>query len=260
MVQNPIKQEIVILKDLTILYVEDDDSVRESLDMFLKRRFKHVLTAPDGRSGLNMFKEHRPDIVITDLQMPIMNGLEMSASIKEISKDTPIIVTTAFSEMPYLVKSIELGIEKYIKKPIIKDELIESLIKCAKVIIQKKQAKEAGIPLSSESYSYNLFTAIVKHGKFFILSDSFLNFLGYQNMNEFNSSDGSFSRFITSINEQKMNANNQNSWFRILTENADQDNFIELLDKRSSSSVIFKVTVKYTKDMDTYLLELNKAD
>jgi len=124
----------MLLGNYTVLYVEDDSSVRESLLRFLKRRFKDVFTAKDGREGFDIFEKETPDIVITDIQMPVMDGLEMSKLIKEKSPSTPVLITTAFNESPFLDKADELGIEFYIKKPVIKEDLLESLANCAKAI------------------------------------------------------------------------------------------------------------------------------
>ncbi|MBV6340627.1 response regulator transcription factor [Candidatus Magnetobacterium casense] len=103
-------------KQYSLLYVEDEDNVREGLVRFLQRRFKTVYVGRDGQEGLEQFKSHRPDIVITDIQMPVMDGLEMLSAIKEISTSTPVIITTAFNEIPYLMKAIELHVDSYIKK------------------------------------------------------------------------------------------------------------------------------------------------
>lgn len=129
-------ETVSLLKNLTVLYVEDDASVRESLLRFLKRRFKDVFTAKDGKEGFDIFSIETPDIVITDIQMPVMDGLEMAKLIKNDKPDTPILITTAFNESPFLQKAEELGIEKYIKKPVTKEDLLDSLASCAKQLQQ----------------------------------------------------------------------------------------------------------------------------
>lgn len=127
-----------LLKQFSVLYVEDDSSVRESLLRFLKRRFKDVFTAKDGKEGFEIFEIENPDIVITDIQMPVMDGLEMSRMIKEKSPGTPVLITTAFNESPFLKKAEELGIEKYIKKPVIKEDILGSLADCAEKLAARR--------------------------------------------------------------------------------------------------------------------------
>lgn len=124
-------KEIEILKNLSVLHVEDDTSVRESLMRFLKRRFDSIYTAKDGAEGLQVYLANRPDIVITDIQMPVMDGIEMSRQILGVNPDAVIVITTAFNEKPYIDKAEELGVFEYLKKPVIKDDLTSCLRRCA---------------------------------------------------------------------------------------------------------------------------------
>ncbi len=120
-----------LLKEISVLYAEDDDAIRENLLNFLSRRFHSVYPARNGKEGLELFKEKVPDIVITDIQMPVMDGLRMAEEIKKINSDTPVIITTAFSDVPYLMKAIELEIDGYIQKPIKYEKLFDTICKLA---------------------------------------------------------------------------------------------------------------------------------
>jgi len=124
-------KDVELLKEFSVLHVEDDTSVRESLMRFLKRRFDTIYTAKDGAEGLEVFKEKKPDIIITDIQMPVMDGIEMSRQILEIDPEAVIVITTAFNEKPYIDKAQEIGVMEYLKKPIIKEDLTNCLRKCA---------------------------------------------------------------------------------------------------------------------------------
>lgn len=119
------------LKKLEILYVEDDEAVRQQFSLFLKRRVGSLLTADNGDAGLRIFREKRPDIVITDILMPVMDGLDMAQEIRNIDDSVPIIVTTAFEQTSYLMRSIEIGVDKYVIKPVKIDLLHAALIHCA---------------------------------------------------------------------------------------------------------------------------------
>ncbi len=118
-----------LLKNVTLLYVEDDEMTLEEISYFLSRYVKKLIVAKNGEEGLALFKEHNPDMIISDIQMPKMNGLEMSRKVLEINPEIPIALTTAYSDSDYLVKAIELGIDKYVLKPINLSEIL--------VIIQK---------------------------------------------------------------------------------------------------------------------------
>ncbi|WP_265822896.1 response regulator transcription factor [Geovibrio ferrireducens] len=112
---------------LTVLYVEDDFYVRESLLRLLRRRFSNVIEARDGREGLEMHRLHNPDFIITDIQMPIMDGLEMCERIMKERPDAKVIVTTAFNDREFISRAECLGVKAYISKPVMKDSLMNAI-------------------------------------------------------------------------------------------------------------------------------------
>jgi len=111
---------ISILKNITILYAEDEKDLREVTHQILKGFTKKQYVAQNGQEGLELFKEHENeiDLIITDVNMPILNGLDMVKEIKKININIPIIVATAFSNKEYLLEAIDIGIDKYVLKPI----------------------------------------------------------------------------------------------------------------------------------------------
>lgn len=128
-----------LLRQLTVLCVEDDNDAREHLVSLLGRRVAKVLAADNGEAGLAQFREHRPDVVVTDVQMPLMDGLAMAAAIKTIDRHTPVIVTTAFNDQDYLLKAIELGLDGYVIKPIDIRMVLAAMTKAARYEVQRRQ-------------------------------------------------------------------------------------------------------------------------
>lgn len=120
-------ENISILKNITILYAEDEDNLREITLNILKGFTKKQFVAKDGKEGLALFKEHEKDIdlIITDINMPLMNGLTMIKKIKAINPRIPIIVATAFSNTEYLLDAIDMGVDKYVLKPIDMKKLLQ---------------------------------------------------------------------------------------------------------------------------------------
>ncbi|RLA80525.1 MAG: diguanylate cyclase [Epsilonproteobacteria bacterium] len=117
------------LKDVTVLYCEDEEYLRDVTKGILESFTKKQFIAEDGALGLELFKKHQEeiDLIITDVNMPNMNGLEMAKEIKAINPNIPIIVATAFSNSEYLLEAIELGIDKYVLKPINIKKLLDTM-------------------------------------------------------------------------------------------------------------------------------------
>jgi len=114
-------------KEPLILYVEDEKDIRHEMSEILSLDFKNIIIAENGQDGLKMYQEHNPDLIITDVQMPYMNGIDMSKSILEINRDAKIIVMTAFNESDYITSAKEAGIKSYINKPVNINELFDSI-------------------------------------------------------------------------------------------------------------------------------------
>ncbi|ECP6374188.1 response regulator transcription factor [Campylobacter jejuni] len=137
-------------KKLIILVVEDEVKARESMINILSERFSKVIGAQNGDEGLKKFKKFKPDLVITDIAMPIMDGLDMAREIKEISDDVPIVVLSAYSEKERLLRSIDIGIDKYLIKPVD----IEELFKVLDYLIGEKIEANMLVKISEE-YQFN---------------------------------------------------------------------------------------------------------
>jgi YesN/AraC family two-component response regulator len=127
---------------ISILYVEDEEVTRSAVARMLRRRVLNVYEAENGREGLELYKQYRPDIVISDIRMPLMDGMEMSKEIKALDKNSKIILTTAHSDASILINSIEVGIDKYIMKPLDIASLFSSVEKCAENIMLEKKIQQ----------------------------------------------------------------------------------------------------------------------
>ena len=139
-----------ILKNLTVLLVEDDSDSKKIMHDVLSDNFEKVFTAQNGDEGLKKFKKYNPNMVITDAFMPISDGLDMTRFIKEISKDTPVIVLSAHSEKETLLKAIDVGVDKYLIKPIMADDLLNTLENVA-----KNKIETSNIIQVANGYSFN---------------------------------------------------------------------------------------------------------
>ncbi|QKF78335.1 response regulator transcription factor [Arcobacter defluvii] len=119
-----------INKNIKILYVEDDEIARENGIEYLENFFETIYEASDAIIALQLYEKYKPDIIITDIQMPKLNGLEFVKRIRQKDKKTQIIVITAFCDKEYLLKAIELQLVKYLVKPVKEKEFEEALFLC----------------------------------------------------------------------------------------------------------------------------------
>ncbi|WP_129598368.1 response regulator [Anaerophilus nitritogenes] len=119
------------LKNIKVLYVEDEPITRNQVFRFLKKRIGKVITAENGEDGIKKFIEHQPDVIITDLVMPDMSGIEMMKKIRGDGHRCPVIITSALSDSNTILETVDLKIEKYLIKPIDINILMSNLIEIA---------------------------------------------------------------------------------------------------------------------------------
>jgi len=135
---NKLEKTIEYAKDISVLYVEDDEDARGELTQILNIFFKNLFIAENGQIGLELFNANSIDLVISDVTMPVMDGLEMMHILREQNKDFKAIFVTAHSGKNILLDSIKLNIDGYILKPIEQEQLISLLSKIIDVIHSQK--------------------------------------------------------------------------------------------------------------------------
>lgn len=128
-----------ICENLSVLYVEDDDRLRLKVWSYLSKFFKSVVIAKDGQEGLDRYKQRSYDIVLTDIEMPKLNGLDMSQEIKKLNKNQKIIIVSAYSQSDIFLRTIKMGIDGYILKPFDYTQINESLYKVANSIKESRE-------------------------------------------------------------------------------------------------------------------------
>lgn len=106
----------------SLLFIEDDDAIRVALKLALEDEGYEVVEAPDGHTGLTLFAEHEPDLVLLDLRLPDMSGFEVCRQLRAASI-VPIIIVTAQTDTYDLVAGLEVGADDYVTKPVVPKEL-----------------------------------------------------------------------------------------------------------------------------------------
>ncbi len=105
-------------KDWKVLFIDDDEGIRKVISIALEDAGYIMLTAADGQEGIELCQKHAPHIIITDIRMPGMDGIEVLQSIKKTDPDKEVIVTTGFGEIDYAIQALQLDASDFITKPI----------------------------------------------------------------------------------------------------------------------------------------------
>ncbi len=147
------QNNFLLLKNKSVLFAEDDEIIKAQLTEVLEMLFNKVYTATNGQEAYNIYKETTPDIIISDIKMPTMDGLNLSEMVRKSDYDTPIILVTSFTEQELLLHAANLSIDGYIIKPVKLDILIDTVKKAFKRIRNVQEI----IPLS-ESLLFHMGT------------------------------------------------------------------------------------------------------
>jgi diguanylate cyclase (GGDEF)-like protein len=184
----------------TLLYAEDDILTQELVIQILQSKFPQItlLLAQNGQDGLELFAENRPDIVVTDIHMPIINGIQMARKIRELDNDAQIIILSAADEVNNILETIDIGINHYVLKPICLEKFIAAVERCLDKISLREQLKQRDEYIRRMAYYDNLtglpnrqlFSELlpkaVAHAQRhkLLLSVSFLDLDGFKNIND----------------------------------------------------------------------------
>ncbi|QXE92003.1 EAL domain-containing protein [Geomonas subterranea] len=177
-------------KDASLLLVEDEIEARDMLARMLALNYPEarIYTADDGRSGLELYRLYQPDVIITDINMPQMNGIAMAREIKQIDPDATIVAVTAHSETSYLINAVEVGMDHYILKPVNYPELFRVLDRVGeKLTLRRLVAQQVAALRASERRFSTIFHATpdllsiasLADGRLVEVNEAFLRVLGF---------------------------------------------------------------------------------
>ncbi len=170
-------------KKIRVLYVEDDKITREVTQNIFEIFFKSIVTAFDGQDGFEKFQEEEIDLIITDINMPRLNGLEMAKKIRELDKNVPIIVISAHNEDSFFLQSIQIGVSGYLIKPIDMEQLTQQLYHIVQKFKYLLSAKENLHFLKVYQKAIDLSSVVAKidvQGVITYVNDAFSHISGYE--------------------------------------------------------------------------------
>ncbi|AXX87068.1 response regulator receiver-modulated diguanylate cyclase [Malaciobacter marinus] len=239
-----------ILKNIKVLYVEDENDVREFTGKTIKAIVKEIIIAADGKEGLEKFNEHLDvDLIVTDINMPKMGGLEMCAQIKQINPAIPIVITSAHNDPNFLKKAIDVGVSAYAMKPIDLYQLIESMIKAVEPVFLRKQLEEVNLSLEEkvEEGIQKIKSILDAQDNIIFVNSSniitnvnkkFLEFFGTNSLEEFLNNVSCVSKLFK----------NERGFFSLETLKNSDKNWIEYLQNLNEVDRVVKITNKDGKD------------
>ncbi len=137
------------MNNYKILYIEDDYNVRRYITEFLNRYCPKVYSCESSEDGLELYKKYQPDILLLDINLPGMNGIDFATYIRQNDKKTRILISTAYTNQEFMVRAIELELTRYLVKPVTSEELIGAFEKCLSEL-RERDSIELG-----DGYSYN---------------------------------------------------------------------------------------------------------
>lgn len=150
----------------TLLYAEDDQETRENYAFVLKQYFHEVYTAQDGKEALALYKSKKPDVLLLDISMPLMHGLDVAKEVRRYNETIPIIMLTAHSEQDKLLKAVNLKLEAYLVKPIdnllLKNTMLHLIARLTKKDMLDLQNGFSWDKINSELYYKNNLIKLTK--------------------------------------------------------------------------------------------------
>ena len=255
-----------ILKTISVLYVEDEKDVREFTSKLLGSLLREVYVAQDGLEGLKIFEEHKDDIdlIVSDINMPKMDGLSMCEAIKKINSEIPLVITSAHNDTNFLKRSIEIGVTTYAMKPIDLYQLIESIIKAMEPIILKRKLIELNLSLESkiEKEISKIKSILDAQDNIIIVTNKeeitnvnkkFLDFFGIKDFDEFIATKKNIFDFFQEefgfITKEQISK--QDSWIKYIKDLHEIDRIVKIKGLNQEDK-IFAINVDYYENKDDF--------
>ncbi len=260
---NPevIKKIRIIGKSIKILYVEDDSRIASQVEKLLLKLFENITYVDNGIKGLAAYKQNNYDVVITDILMPEMDGIMMTTKIKKINPDQVIIVTSAYNDSEKLIKLIDLGVDRFVMKPIdvpkflgiISKEVVNIYNTKRKILLEEKQKQKN---LEKELIIESLFAPIV------IFQRGIVDYANELFVKTFNQKNDVNIMLGTLFDDELLHGMNNNEILIYLNKNKNKNTTYSLL-INNGDKVEYMVKVTQIKDSSKlmcFFLNLDQLD
>ena len=244
--------------ECSVLYVEDDELIRSETASFLGRFFPNVVLAEDGKLGLEKYKSEKFDVVITDINMPNMNGIEMIEAIKDLHYEQPIIVTSAHNESQYLMSLINLNVTHFVQKPFNNKQFLYVLYKIAEELSfgrEQENLKNEIISISKRAQSVvdeiEIGIVIIKENDICMANKAFLNIGGFDSYDTLILEMPHIGVLFEEVSHC-VNAETNSELIEELQVVSEEDSKVRIM--KDSKPIEYKVTLSKIEDEETYIL------
>ena len=204
--------------DYSILYIEDNEGLRTNVKSLLEKVFTKVFAAENGKVGFEMFKKHHPDIIITDINMPEMNGLEMAAKIHDISPSSKIIIMSAHEEKEYLHQAIDAGVFRFLNKPAKTDVLLQALYDVIIVLQREEDNILLQVQLQDIFNYQNNIIIMLKDSVPSLVNHRFLDFFDVESIEDFFKKGRTFESLLQEHSDF-LYSTKEKTWYEMVCEN-----------------------------------------
>ena len=263
-----------ILSKTTILYAEDETDVREFTGRTLSSITKKVYLAKDGQEGLDIYKQHDDiDLIITDINMPRMNGLEMCAAIKKLNKDIPIVVTSAYNDPAFLKQAIDIGVCEYSLKPIDLYLLLDAVVKSVEPIFLKKELSivqdnlqdkiiESNKNISTILDAQNNLVLIINKKEILHSNKKFLNYFSIKTIEEFKNTYPDLLDIFEKDEEyfSSQNLRDEENWLDYILEKKDLEISVNIKNNKNKENIFTISLEEYDKIRSQYIITFQKLN
>ncbi len=259
-----------LLKSISLLYVEDEDDIREFTAKTLKSLVKNIVLAVDGEDGLKKMKENPCiNIILTDINMPKMNGLEMCEEIRKYNKDIPIVITSAHRDSAFFKQAIEVGVTAYALKPIDLYQLINSLVKAIEpIFLRQKLEKVNGVlehrieeavkEIKSILDAQDNIVFVATADRIMDVNKKFLHFFNVETLEDFiNKNKNIYDYFKNEIGFFNIDlVKNNSTWIKYLANIAEVDRIVKMTNEDGINR-IFTINIdEYNHKSEHYVISL----
>ncbi|MBE0492484.1 MAG: response regulator [Sulfurospirillum sp.] len=245
-----------LLNPYKLLYVEDNLGLKEKATSLFKKLFAMVYEAADGQEGLEVFEKYKPNFVITDIQMPQLNGIEMATRIKEIAPNTKIIITSAYDDKEYLLQSIALKVDGYLIKPMQVDKITSTLYTIAKDMYEEHQKEVFNNYLHNIFNHQDNFIIMLKGDVAVLANEQALNFFDAKTLLDFKEKFKNFNQMLIYHDTFLYARTPQDVCLERIKKDMDKLYNVKILDKNFSPCHFILKLSQMSDDDDFYILSL----